>query len=545
MSWIDTLLTENSTATVILIDRNLRPGGHWVHAYPFVTLHQPSCYYGVNSLPLAKTRDSRGLEIFDCKDLATASDIVKYYERVLDQFKACGRVRFFFGAEYKQEDPAAKNDASETSHTIVTHGGEALEIRCSKLVTVATNVIVPSMRKPLIPVHDDANFIPVNDLPDAIASNKYNKYVVLGAGKTGIDAVLELLKKGVDQSHIKWVISRDVFYFIRDKLFEDNYSYKTIANYCEALIEANTSKDAMLGLEKRGFAARLIPDGPYPEVFKAPTVDAAELVLLRTVKDLVRSGRVLSIEADEITLEREQLSYSSSKTVFVDCMVDSSYGWYDLKEDFTTFEPNRINLGPFLSVFNPSFTSALVAYIESTFLDDEIKNSLCFFLSGKYATTDAASYIGLFYAQLKTSGALRKVHPSSSKFMLSSRTNYESLNISGRSLPKLMWAAYGPLQLSKFGSKLIQKIDGGGYSDIDHKFGIGRPMEIRPKPKVVLRKKDKKTQGPGAAYPPPRKVTKSGWARCCTIFVIFLALLVPLLSRLVQTLSKVNMLSHL
>jgi len=517
MSWIDTLLTENSTATVILIDRNLRPGGHWVHAYPFVTLHQPSCYYGVNSLPLAKTRDSRGLEIFDCKDLATASDIVKYYERVLDQFKACGRVRFFFGAEYKQEDPAAKNDASETSHTIVTHGGEALEIRCSKLVTVATNVIVPSMRKPLIPVHDDANFIPVNDLPDAIASNKYNKYVVLGAGKTGIDAVLELLKKGVDQSHIKWVISRDVYFLIRDEAFKDNFSYEAAANFIAPFLEAKTSKDAMLGLEKRGIVARLIPDGPYPEVFKGPTIDAAELVLLRTVKDLVRSGRVLSIEADGITLEREQLSYSIPETVFVDCMVDNLYGYLDFKEDFTTFEPNRINLGPMMSVFNPSFTSALVAYIESTFLDDEIKNSLCFFLSGKYSTTDGAGYIGVQYAHLKTLGALRNAHPSASKFMLESRTNIDSLNRSGRSLPKLMWAAYGPLQLGKLGSKLIGKVDGGGYSDIDHKFGIGRPMEIRPIPKVVLRKKDKKAQGTGGAYPPPRKVTKSRLAGCCTM----------------------------
>ena len=37
------------------------PGGHWLEAYPFVRLHQPSSYYGVNSLPLgSETIDRQG-----------------------------------------------------------------------------------------------------------------------------------------------------------------------------------------------------------------------------------------------------------------------------------------------------------------------------------------------------------------------------------------------------------------------------------------------------------------------------------------------------
>ncbi len=32
-----------------IVDRNDQPGGHWTTAYPFVRLHQPSAYYGVNS----------------------------------------------------------------------------------------------------------------------------------------------------------------------------------------------------------------------------------------------------------------------------------------------------------------------------------------------------------------------------------------------------------------------------------------------------------------------------------------------------------------
>jgi cation diffusion facilitator CzcD-associated flavoprotein CzcO len=51
MAFTDTLIAE-SDAQVVMIDRRASPGGHWNDAYPFVRLHQPSMYYGVNSLPL-------------------------------------------------------------------------------------------------------------------------------------------------------------------------------------------------------------------------------------------------------------------------------------------------------------------------------------------------------------------------------------------------------------------------------------------------------------------------------------------------------------
>ena len=54
MAFTDTILHE-SDATIALVDRLDRPGGHWNHAYPFVRLHQPSAYYGVNSRPLGES----------------------------------------------------------------------------------------------------------------------------------------------------------------------------------------------------------------------------------------------------------------------------------------------------------------------------------------------------------------------------------------------------------------------------------------------------------------------------------------------------------
>ncbi len=53
MAFTDTLLG-HSDATVTIVDRRHTPGGHWVDAYPYVRLHQPSTFYGVSSAPLGQ-----------------------------------------------------------------------------------------------------------------------------------------------------------------------------------------------------------------------------------------------------------------------------------------------------------------------------------------------------------------------------------------------------------------------------------------------------------------------------------------------------------
>ena len=52
MAFADVLLAETN-ANIIIVDRYQKPGGHWNVAYPFVTLHQPSSFYGVSSKELS------------------------------------------------------------------------------------------------------------------------------------------------------------------------------------------------------------------------------------------------------------------------------------------------------------------------------------------------------------------------------------------------------------------------------------------------------------------------------------------------------------
>ena len=100
MAFADVLVTETD-ATPVIVDRRHQPGGHWNDAYPFVRLHQPSAFYGVNSRKLGSnaidtTGWNKGLY-----ELATNSDVCAYFGQVMQrQFLPSGRVSYFPLCEY-------------------------------------------------------------------------------------------------------------------------------------------------------------------------------------------------------------------------------------------------------------------------------------------------------------------------------------------------------------------------------------------------------------------------------------------------------------
>ena len=59
--------------------------------------------------------------------------------------------------------------------------------------------------------------MPINGLIDI--RSPWEKYVVLGSGKTGIDAVLFLLSQNVEPDKILWVMPNDAWLVNRDKLY--------------------------------------------------------------------------------------------------------------------------------------------------------------------------------------------------------------------------------------------------------------------------------------------------------------------------------------
>jgi hypothetical protein len=115
MAFTDVLLTETD-ASVVMLDRHAQPGGHWNDAYPFVRLHQPSAFYGVNSKPLGSdkvdaTGWNRGLY-----ELATGSEIVAYFDQVMQQqFLPSGRVQYFPMCEYHGGSPKGRREPPSSS----------------------------------------------------------------------------------------------------------------------------------------------------------------------------------------------------------------------------------------------------------------------------------------------------------------------------------------------------------------------------------------------------------------------------------------------
>jgi hypothetical protein len=103
MAFTDALVTADPEADVVLVDRRHRPGGHWNDAYPYVRLHLPSAYYGVNSLPLGRDAvDTHGPNA-GLYERATGAQVCDYYTRVLDEvLLPTGRVRFLGMTAYAQ-----------------------------------------------------------------------------------------------------------------------------------------------------------------------------------------------------------------------------------------------------------------------------------------------------------------------------------------------------------------------------------------------------------------------------------------------------------
>ena len=127
-----------------------------------------------------------------------------------------------------------------------------------------------------------------------------DKYVVIGAGKTGADCVVYLQKvMKVDPANIAWIISQDVWMF-------NGGGSGTPYDWPRTLVECeNDSAKAALALEKKGSFVRL--DENYePTVFRFPVIQPDELKLLRKVKTVIRRGRATAIRQNygsKVTVE--------------------------------------------------------------------------------------------------------------------------------------------------------------------------------------------------------------------------------------------------
>jgi hypothetical protein len=376
MAFADSLIQEDSSAHVTLVDRHAKPGGHWNDAYPFVTLHQPSAFYGVNSLELGSGhKDSGGLNR-GLYELASGPEISGYFNRVMNQrLLPSGRVRYQPMCNYLGESGGDHRFESLLS-------GEVTPVTVRRKLVDANfyGPRVPSTHKPRFSVAPGVRLVPPNALvhlwQSAIdgPSPRPRRFVILGAGKTAMDAAIWLLQAGTPAAAIRWVMPRDAWLINRittqpgAEFFEQSIGGQ--ADQMEAFAQATSVDDLFLRLEACGVLLRIHADRT-PTMFHLATMTPAEVELLRSIGDVVRLGRVQALQADRMQLEQGVLAVEPD-TLFVDCTASA----VEPRASQPIFQDRRIVL-QIARLPQPAFSAALTAYIEAHYSGDSEKNRLC------------------------------------------------------------------------------------------------------------------------------------------------------------------------
>jgi len=367
MAFIEELITNSTDIEAIIIDIRAAPGGHWNDAYPFVRLHQPALTYGVNSRSLGAGG----------ADLASKALILEHFELALKDLVATGRVKFFPQCRYLGDGKFI----SLLDESLEYH----VEMKAKLVDATCTETHVPATKQPNYSVSESVNLIPINGL--ASITTPWPHYLVIGGGKTGIDAMLFLLDHGVNPNKISWVVPNDAWFWDRYTFtrYDDGNFAQAMSNIMNAVIneQAKSSEEGLISLEKAGILCRL-DKTIQPTRYRAATVTVAELEKLKKVKNIIRKGRIERIEPGKLIFVTGEEMTIDSKTLHIDCSTNSTL----FKPSKKVFDGKTINV-QFIQLPPPSISGNIIAAMELKFPEDEErKNSVCTVLTAPQMPED-------------------------------------------------------------------------------------------------------------------------------------------------------------
>ena len=379
--------------SIVMIDPHDRPGGQWIDSYPFVQLHQPSAMYGVESLALEPTPESASTH------RATRDEILMYYEQVIQKWHPY--ITFVGGATFDFNTLSSLDPTARCYY--YSRDGVPCEIRVRKKVVDARYL------QPDLPVDTPPRFgfdpkkihcVPVNDLVTMAGCDRAtprNNYVVIGGGKTGMDAVYYLLnEKKVTPDHIVWIMPHDAWITAREsigncmeflhmalmKARKAVQAEKDLVKYVQT--SSQCLQDAFLQWEKEGKVYRLDPN-ILPTKFKDATLSQQELTTLRTVSNVIRGrGRVTKI-ADTGDLHFEDGSSIAlpwqercTNTTFVHCSAGAFNYTKQPQERPPIFTDTFLTIQDVYGTPGFCFVGSIMGKLESmSNLSNAQKNSLC------------------------------------------------------------------------------------------------------------------------------------------------------------------------
>lgn len=347
MAFLDELV-HNSDQTVVVVDRRAQPGGHWVDAYDFVTLHQPAAFYGVNSRNLGAGGAC----------LASKTQILAYYELVMKDLVATGRVTWLPLTDFRGNGHLV---------SLVQEGLEYQVTVGKKIVDTFTQTPVPSTQPPNYLVEEDVHHVPVNGLTKI--TKPWQKYVIIGAGKTGLDALLYLLDLKVNPENIFWIVSNDCWYLNREAIAKGGFAGPDAV---KSILASQTVEELYKNYEDNGLFMRISKEFE-PTKMRAATVSEAEMTRVRQIKNILREGRVESITSSLITFKNGVSIPTDLKTLHVHCSTNGTL-WESSKP---IFSGSKISL-QMVQLPAPTNSASIVAALELLWPDAEMrKNEIC------------------------------------------------------------------------------------------------------------------------------------------------------------------------
>ncbi|MGB5777466.1 MAG: NAD(P)-binding protein [Allopontixanthobacter sediminis] len=374
LAFADTLLDEDPDCHITFVDKHAKPGGHWNDTYSFVALHQPSAFYGVNSMEFGDdTVDVSGPNkgLFP---LASGAEVSAYFVRLMNRrLLPSGRVSYHPLSEYLgMEDGVAR------FRSILSGKESHVTVRRKLVDATFYKTSVPATHTRKFDVADGTPLAIPGQLPDLWmrGDDLPGHYVILGAGKTAMDAGVWLLEAGVEPDRITWVRPRDSW------LINRTYTQPG-PDFFEAVIESqiaqlNAAAEAATGdemfeiLGRGGYMLRLDPS-VKPEMFHFATISEGEVALLRQITRVIRHGRVQAIAPGMMTFAGQQETLPDD-ALFIDCTA-TAVDFHEYNAQLPLFDGDRITLQA-LHVPLVTLSAAVAAFLEANFEDDEAKNAL-------------------------------------------------------------------------------------------------------------------------------------------------------------------------
>lgn len=375
LAFADSLLDEDPDCHITFVDKHARPGGHWNDAYSFVALHQPSAFYGVNSMEFPCEQidphgPNKGLYA-----LASGAEVTAYFERVMNhRLLPSGRVAYHRLSAFTGRD----EDGSARIRGVLSDEEQTITVRRKLVDATFYQTSVPSTHKRAFAVDEGVAITIPGGLPElwkepaSIPGN----FVILGGGKTAMDTGVWLMEAGVGPDRIHWVRPRDSWLNNRKYIQPgEEFLGATVENqmaHLKAFAEAEDGHAVFEALERGGYMLRIDPD-VRPEMYHYAVISEGEIALLRQIRQVIRKGRVTRIARGALHFG-EAVHAVSEDAMFIDCTAravpftaEANCG-PQFRGDTIVLQPVHVPL--------VTFSAALTAFLEAHYPDDATKNQL-------------------------------------------------------------------------------------------------------------------------------------------------------------------------